>query len=624
MTLLADLKAQLKEEQQTQTSYHHALVQLMLGVGAAVLFVFAMVHVVLGFYGMAVVQMLLSIVYTLAYFDFFKVANDKFKEVAIMVGTSLLFWFFLVDGGIANTAIYWVPLFPFLAFAVAGVRRGLRWVILFLLGVLAIEAMVYAGLFGGAYSMEEKLYFFSAFAFYMVVAMFFEVLHRKQHIDLQTQNASLQRVHDTLNEALLTLEEEVQKRTFELKQINQQLEKEVERHKKTNKELRNAEQQFYQAQKMDALGTLVSGVAHDFSSLLSGIHANLFLVQRHIKDKPQVQSALDDIEKMVFHASNMTKQLLTYARKDEVEKTQCNLSLFMRDALKLVKTSLPARIQVDLDVTSTPLPVLINTTQIQQVLMNIVNNARDALSSQDAPIVRIVVAPLSAAQALRRRHPVDGERWAYISIQDNGSGIGKKHLPHVFDPFFTTKKTGQGSGLGLAMSYGAIQSHGGVIEVDSLPHQGTTFHIYLPLVNKKQPQYLHTEVDTSLQSQGETVLLVDDDETLQQAQQSVLQSLGYEVKLASNGFEAIKAYAEGDIDIVIMDIMMPEMGGIKAAQHITSMNHHAKIIFVSAYDKDSSTERFLSTDFEGVDRIKRLTKPFTIQQLCQAIRSELD
>jgi signal transduction histidine kinase/ActR/RegA family two-component response regulator len=528
------------------------------------------------------------------------------------------------DGGIARTGIFWVPFFPFLVFGVSGLSGGALRVAIFSMGLLGIEALDYFDIFESPYSKEETIFFFIAFLFYTFIAALFEAMRVHQQQELANKNKSLEQVKETLSETLGAVEKEVEKRTFELKAANKKLKQEIKNHQTTNEALKEAEQRFYKAQKMEALGTLVGGVAHDFNSILSSINANLFLIQRHIKGIPQVQQPLDDVERMVAHASNMTKQLLTYARKDDVEKTHYNLSLFMKEGIKLLQATLPSRIKFEVNLTSTPLPVFGSPIQLQQVLMNLVSNARDALSSTEIPALNLVVASLKEAMALRDKHPVSGEDWVYIAVSDNGLGIQDHDLEHIFDPFFSTKDTGEGTGLGLAMCYGAVQSAGGVIEVESTPHQGATFYVYIPLFAKhKKQQSIQKHVDKDLQGKGETILLVDDDAALCKAQQSALESLGYKVELASNGFEAIKCYAASHIDVVAMDIMMPEMGGIKAAQHILAMDDKAKIFFASGYDKDSSTERFLSHDFD-MDHIHRLHKPFTIQQLCQAIRRELE
>ncbi len=612
------------EQEQRPYEYRIQLVNVMLVLSMLVLGGFSIAHLFVHHTTTAIFQIGLALLYAFTYFDPLKILTYKRKENIAMMGTMLLFWFLFTDGSFERTGIYWIPFFPFLAFAVSGLSRGLAWVALFSMGLLGIEALAYMDMMTSPYSGLETIFFFVAFTFYTIIAALFESLRIRQQQQVQAKQQSFEQVQETLNATLETLEKEIENRTFELKASNRKLKQEIESHKATNQELKDAEQKFYKAQKMEALGTLVGGVAHDFNSILSSINANLFVIQRHIKGVPQVQQPLDDVERMVAHASNMTQQLLTYARKDEVDKTHYNLSLFMKEAVKLLQSTLPSRIKFNVKLTSTPLPVFGNTTQLQQVLMNLVSNARDALSSCEMPELNLVVASLEEAKSQRDKHPVSGKHWLYIGLSDNGEGIAANDLQHIFDPFFTTKDTGEGTGLGLAMCDGAIQSHGGIIEVDSTPKQGTTFHIYLPMFNQDDKRSsIQESVDEGLRGKGETVLLVDDDAVLCQAQKGALESLGYKVELASNGFEAIKRYAESDIDVVAMDIMMPEMGGIKAAQHILTMDDKAKIFFASGYDKDSSTERFLSHDFEHMEHIHRLNKPFTIQQLCAAIRREL-
>ena len=624
MKLLSILGEHLKHGHKEQV-YHHALTQVMLGLAIVILGAFFFVHLFLAQYVMAVIQISLAVLYALVYFDAFHIKNQRFKEAAVVMGTCILFWFFLIDGGIAKTAIYWIPFFPFMIFAVAGIYRGLWWTALFLCGAITIESLDYVGVLSTPYAAIEVIIFFVAFVFYVVVGLVFEILRSSQQKELEEKNTSLLAVREKLNHTLEHLEQEIESRTAELKESNRKLAQEVEQHQKTDNSLREAEQKFFQAQKMEALGTLVGGLAHDFSNVMSGISANLFLIQRAIKGNSLAQDKLDDVERLVFHASEMSKQLLTFARKDDVEKKMFDMASFINEALKLGMVSLSSRIKVEKDLTKTPLPICGSATQLQQVLLNLLNNAKDALSTVQEPTIKVILKPLDKAMHLREKHPDLEGKWLYLCFCDNGEGISQQNLVHIFEPFFTTKEQGKGTGLGLAMCYGAIKSHGGMIEVESTPKQGTSFHIYLPLelsAQEKQKQEVHFQ---GLTGNGETILLVDDDKALRLAHQSALENLNYKVILAEDGLEAIKIYAQKkeQIDLVMMDSMMPNMDGVKAAQHILMMDKDAKIFFATAYEKSSTTGRRFIQDAKELDSIRRLQKPFTIEQLCQVIREEL-
>ncbi|MDQ6980458.1 MAG: ATP-binding protein [Ghiorsea sp.] len=624
MNLLSILGEHLRHGHKEQV-YHRTLTHVMLGFATVILGIFFFVHIFLGQYVMAAIQGVLSIVYAFALFDFFKVANQRFKEIAVVTGTCILFWFFLIDGGIAKTAIYWIPFFPFMIFAVAGIYRGLWWISLFLFGVIVIKVFDYMDKLYTPYTAEETIIFFVAFVFYVIVGLVFEALRSSQQNELEGKNESLLEVREKLSHTLSHLEQEIEKRMVELKESNRQLAQEIESHKSTNQDLRETEQKFFQAQKMEALGTLVGGLAHDFSNVMSGISANLFFIQREIKGNALVQDKLDDVEKLVFHASEMSKQLLTFARKDEVEKKHFDMGSFINEALKLGVISLSSRIKIEKDLTQLPLPISGSATQLQQVFLNLLNNAKDALSTTQEPQIRVTLKTLEEAKHLRTNHPSLEGRWLYLCFQDNGEGISQQNLVHIFEPFFTTKEQGKGTGLGLAMCYGAIKSHGGMIEVESNPHQGTSFHVYLPLETNEKEKQKHDVHYKSLIGNGETILIVDDDKALRLAHQSALENLNYKILLAEDGLEAIKIYAQkkAQIDLVMMDSMMPKMDGVKATKHILMMDKQAKIFFATAYEKNGTTGRWLTQDAKELDSIRRLQKPFTIEQLCQVIREEL-
>jgi len=329
------------------------------------------------------------------------------------------------------------------------------------------------------------------------------------------------------------LEQQVQQRTAELN-------KEIQQHKATNLALKHKEQQFQQAQKMESIGTLVGGIAHDFNNMLSGINANLFMIKRRHKDDSDIQKYFEDIEHLIFYASDMIRQLLTFARKDNLELKVFNATPFFSEASKLAELSISETITLQSDFPHEKLYIKGNATQLQQVMMNLINNAKDALNQTEDPIIHIQLEHVQPDSSFKKKHPeIQYTDYAKLSISDNGVGIDEAKLKKIFEPFFTTKEVGQGTGLGLAMCYGAIQSHYGIIDVQSCMGKGTTFSIYLPL-QKSPGSHTHQDNKKELQQGcGETILIVDDDKHLRIANSQVLQSLGYKTLMASNGIEAI-------------------------------------------------------------------------------------
>jgi len=374
---------------------------------------------------------------------------------------------------------------------------------------------------------------------------------------------------------------------------------------------------------MKSIGTLVGGIAYDFNNMLSGINANLFMVKRACKDDLNMQKKLGNIEQLVFYASDMIKQLLTFARKDHVELKLFNATLFFNEASKLAKLSIPETIKFEKDFIAEPLYINGNTTQLQQVTMNLINNACDALLDTSNPTIQVKLQHIQCDDTLKQDHPeMKHSHYIRLSIGDNGSGIEASKLKHVFEPFFTTKENGKGTGLGLAMCYGAVQSHEGFMDVQSSLETGTTFSIYLP-IQDKQSLRPNQQVDLPpQQGQGELILIVDDDKSLRQSNADVLQTLGYKTIQAANGLEAVELFKkhQTDIRLIFMDIMMPVMGGSEAAKHIHAVQVDMPILFTTGYDKDKTLDgRHPLPTGQHI-----LPKPFTIEQLVEAIQQHLN
>jgi len=382
-------------------------------------------------------------------------------------------------------------------------------------------------------------------------------------------------------------------------------------------EYKRLEDQFLQAQKMEAIGTLVGGIAHDFNNMLAAIQGNVYLSKIKLEGQSDVLNKLDNIELLGMRAADMVKQLLTFARKDRVELGTFSMNPFINEALNLAKAGIPENIALVYDICPEELVVEGDTTQMQQVLMNLLSNARDALSDVSQPQVSCSLKPYAANDKFLKRHPeIKGERFAQLAIRDNGAGIPKAIVRKVFEPFFTTKGVGDGTGLGLAMVYGAVQSHGGIIEVESEMGAGTSFLIYLPLVEFNGD--IEAASDSSkVLGAGETILLVDDEYSMRETTSEVLESLGYKVFKASDGEQALEIFKarQQEIALILTDIVMPKMGGIELAKCIRQLDKRAPIIFATGYDKESEF-----TDGNQVDKSLLINKPFSYDKLSRMIQ----
>ncbi|TLS76007.1 PAS domain S-box protein [Mariprofundus erugo] len=387
-------------------------------------------------------------------------------------------------------------------------------------------------------------------------------------------------------------------------------------------ELDKMEQQFRQAQKMEALGTLVGGIAHDFNNILAGMTGNLYLAKRATRQMPDVQQKLATVDQLSFRAADLIKQLLTFARKDMVNMQPLSLAPFINDALRLCRTSIPENITISHHThCDESLQIEGNSTQLHQVLMNLINNARDAVEESHEPSISISLT-IVAADQLHARPDIVASRYVRLSVSDNGCGIAADQQAHLFEPFYTTKEQGKGTGLGLAMVFGAVQTHHGFIEVESTPHQGATFHIFLPLLEQQtcpatQPAQ---QKQPAKPGHGELILLVDDERSIIDMGRDVLESLGYRVICAANGIEAVELFRarRHEVALIIMDIVMPKLGGVQAAERIRAIAPEVRVIFATGYDRETALPDALTVSDAIV-----LSKPYNIDQMHQLIQQQL-
>lgn len=381
------------------------------------------------------------------------------------------------------------------------------------------------------------------------------------------------------------------------------------------------EAKFMQAQKMEAIGTLVGGIAHDFNNMLAALQGNIYLAKQKIDDPAIVADKLDKVDKLSARAADMVHQLLTFARKDMVEMRAIHLNAFIKEGIKLACSAIPENIRVSRGVSEQKILVKGDATQLQQVVMNLLNNARDAVADSQEPSIKTTLELYKVTAPFHQKYPdLKGDQLAHLSVQDSGCGIPSDLIDKVVEPFFTTKGVGKGTGLGLAMVYGAVKTHGGVLEIDSEEGQGTTVHIYLPLLQEQRSEE-RVDDQQAVSGLGQSVLLVDDDEVILETVAEVLRSLGYLVVEAGNGAEALEYYRQHhhEIAIVLTDMVMPVMGGVELIRQVRKLNGTIPVIMMTGYDFSSRGE-----EVEKFENFELLNKPVTIHELSQLMHTMME
>ena len=378
-----------------------------------------------------------------------------------------------------------------------------------------------------------------------------------------------------------------------------------------------------QAQKMEAVGIMVGGIAHDFNNLLATILGNLYLMRKKIQGDKKGMSRIQTMEKAVHHGADMIQQMLTFSRQDSPDMNSMNMLAFLKETAKLAESSLPENIHFSLDYSSDVKESYIqgNLHQLQQVILSLVSNARDAVNNVSNPEISLILSQEDPSPDMLLNYigsHQEGE-WQCLRCKDNGYGIAQEHIDKIFDPFFTTKTVGEGTGLGLAMVYGAIQNHHGLIAVESELNVGTTLSIFIPNHKVSELQLIDTDEHFD-QGQGQSILLVDDDEPLRDVLHEILKESGFKTLQASNGQQAVNIFTKNQhhIALIIMDVVMPIMGGVAAAKKIRNIDATIPIIFQTGYGEQ--TQLHAAASIENCDTLK---KPLQVHELLTKIQEKL-
>jgi PAS domain S-box-containing protein len=379
--------------------------------------------------------------------------------------------------------------------------------------------------------------------------------------------------------------------------------------------------QLNQAQKMESIGMLAGGVAHDFNNLLHAMGGNLDLLNRKISDDHPGKKRIHSIQKSVDRASQLVRKLLLFSRKADIQTQVLDLNQEIHDAVKLLERSIPKMINIELILDENAWPINADPIQVEQVLLNLGTNAADAMPDGGRLIIETSNAVLEQ-DFIRTHTGAKPGKYVLMTVSDTGTGMDRETLQHVFDPFFTTKELGKGTGLGLSSVFGIVKAHGGYIICYSEPGQGTTFKIYWPAAEQGEiePSEIQTEQAVS-QDGTETILLVDDDEQIRELTSEVLEDSGYQVISASSGEQALEIFRKKakDIDLVLMDLNMPGMGGSQCTREMITFDPSVRVLVASGYAANGHGKAAL--EFGAKDFI---SKPFQAHKLLAKIRQVLD
>ena len=404
-------------------------------------------------------------------------------------------------------------------------------------------------------------------------------------------------------------------------ELLQALVRDVTKRIEAERALKQVEQQLRQAQKMEAVGTLAGGIAHDFNNILAAISGYSELALAAARTGETSPREIGQVLKAVDRAKNLVQQILAFSRKAAHQPQPMNLNTMLREAVSMIKSTIPKMIAVELDLADDLRPINGDATQLEQVVLNLAGNARDAMPN--GGVLRLRTENKTLGPEFAESHPgLSPGDYVLLTVEDTGVGMPPEVLSHVFEPFFTTKEIGKGTGMGLASAYGIVKGHGGYISCSSEPGKGASFAIHLPAVPHQD--HLEGKAPEKLEAPptgSETVLVVDDEVWLRDIAGRILRAAGYQVIMAPSGEQALEVVQPGGphVDLVLLDIGMPGMGGLRCLEILRRRRPGLGVIIASGYSRDASIN---STVALGAKTF--VNKPFRKDQLLSAVRKVLD
>jgi two-component system, cell cycle sensor histidine kinase and response regulator CckA len=390
--------------------------------------------------------------------------------------------------------------------------------------------------------------------------------------------------------------------------------------RRIEEEKRKIEAQLFQSRKMEAIGRLTGGVAHDFNNILTAIRGYTDLAIRHAEPGSTLHADLTEVQTAVDRAAGLTRQLLLFSRCQPMEMEPVDVNKSIRNLLGMLRRILGEDVQIAYELSPEELIVLADPTSVEQMLMNLVVNGRDAMPEGGTIRIRTETVALKASDVRRMPDSRPG-RFVRLSVSDTGSGMDSAVLEHIFEPFFTTKDMGKGSGLGLSVVYGIVQQHKGWIVVDSRPGGGSDFHVYLPRSDAK-PKSRAPEgpIPDSVKGRGERILFIEDEESVRTFTQRTMEDNGYRVYAASGEKEAMDLFTaqQGDFHLIFSDVVLPHTTGLKLIEKMTAENPGLRVLFSSGYTDTKSQWKII-----GEKGYPFLQKPYSLKHLLMTVHEVL-
>jgi len=378
------------------------------------------------------------------------------------------------------------------------------------------------------------------------------------------------------------------------------------------------EEQLAQSQKLESIGLLASGIAHDFNNILGAILGYASFMKNKMSEDHQFYKYVDTIERSATRAAELTSQLLAFARGGKYNVTPVNINKMVLDTLGIIQSTFDKSIIVEKDLEQNIPTVEADPGQMQQVVMNLCVNARDAMPG--GGILRVETSEVELTENDTKSnieaHP---GRYVLLIVSDTGIGMDKQTVRRIFEPFFTTKEKGKGTGLGLSMVYGIVRNHGGFIRVESEPGKGTSFEVFYPASRKAEKK--EAGAMEEVKGGSETILVAEDEDAMRELVTDILESGGYNVIAAENGEAAVEAYTKrkDEISLVILDMIMPKMNGSEAFKNLKRINPDVLVLLSSGYSQDGAAQELLNEGVAGF-----LGKPYQVRELLEKVRAVLE